>query len=67
VQKKDAITWSCIATNPAGKSQKDFLLNVQFKPTIDESKSSPSIINALQTEDIKLNCIVEAEPKAEVF
>jgi hypothetical protein len=64
--KTDATTWSCLIRNQAGETQKDFGVNILIKPTIDEVKSSPPIINALHGDELKLDCVVEANPKAEV-
>jgi hypothetical protein len=55
-----------VARSPAGESRKDFQLTVQIKPIVDDAKSSPAIINSVHGAELKIDCVVEAIPKATV-
>eukprot|EP00079_Xenopus_tropicalis_P024320 XP_012816895.1 PREDICTED: hemicentin-1 [Xenopus tropicalis] len=55
----DTGRYTCIATNIAGKTTKEFILNIQVPPSIEEG---PSLVTAFVDEPVTLECISSGVP-----
>ncbi|NWU93884.1 HMCN1 protein, partial [Upupa epops] len=62
-EKSDTASYTCIASNMAGRAMKDYSLQVYIRPTILNSGSHPSEVVTTQGNEISLECEVEGIPE----
>ncbi|PVD21525.1 hypothetical protein C0Q70_17323 [Pomacea canaliculata] len=66
-QLGDEARYRCVATNVAGKVNKDFLLEVQVPPNLDQDSSSPSNQTAIEGQPIYINCPISGKPTPRIL
>ncbi|XP_009874122.1 PREDICTED: hemicentin-1-like, partial [Apaloderma vittatum] len=61
--KSDAASYTCIASNVAGSTQKEYNLQVYIRPTVLNSGTHPSEVVVTQGNEISLECEVQGVPE----
>ncbi|XP_021098568.1 hemicentin-1 [Heterocephalus glaber] len=65
-KKSDAGLYTCVASNVAGTTKKDYSLQVYIRPIITNSGSHPTEIIATRGKTVSLECEVQGVPKPTV-
>ncbi|MGH0131433.1 UNVERIFIED_CONTAM: hypothetical protein FKN15_007170, partial [Acipenser sinensis] len=65
-EKSDAASYSCVASNMAGDTMKEYNLQVYVRPTILNSGSRPSNVTVTRRNDVTLECEVQGIPRPTV-
>ncbi|KFO28580.1 Hemicentin-1 [Fukomys damarensis] len=65
-KKADAGLYTCVASNVAGTTKKDYNLQVYIRPIITNSGSHPTEIVATRGKTVSLECEVQGMPKPTV-
>ncbi|KAM6165457.1 hemicentin-1 [Erethizon dorsatum] len=65
-KKSDAGLYTCVASNVAGTTEKDYSLQVYIRPVITNSGSHPTEIIVTQGKTISLECEVQGIPQPTV-
>ncbi|XP_049724489.1 hemicentin-1 isoform X1 [Elephas maximus indicus] len=66
VEKSDAGLYTCVASNVAGTTKKDYDLQVYVRPTISKSGSQPTEVIVTRGKSISLECEVQGIPQPAV-
>uniref|UniRef100_H0XAK9 Hemicentin 1 n=1 Tax=Otolemur garnettii TaxID=30611 RepID=H0XAK9_OTOGA len=61
-EKSDAGLYTCVASNVAGTTKKDYNLQVYIRPTITNSGSHPTEIIVTRGKSVSLECEVQGMP-----
>ncbi|CAM9592142.1 unnamed protein product [Lampetra fluviatilis] len=62
----DAASYTCVASNVAGTSMRDFSLQVYVRPSIQQSGGRPTEVTVSRGGDVTLECRVEGLPRPAV-
>ncbi|XP_033885551.3 hemicentin-1-like isoform X1 [Acipenser ruthenus] len=65
-EKSDAASYSCMASNMAGDTMKEYNLQVHVRPTILNSGSLPSDVTVTRRNDVTLECEAQGIPRPAV-
>uniref|UniRef100_A0A8C9DLV3 Hemicentin-1 n=1 Tax=Prolemur simus TaxID=1328070 RepID=A0A8C9DLV3_PROSS len=65
-EKPDAGLYTCVASNVAGTTKKDYNLQVYIRPTITNSGSHPTEISVTRGKNVSLECEVQGIPQPTV-
>ncbi|MGH0125472.1 UNVERIFIED_CONTAM: hypothetical protein FKN15_054569 [Acipenser sinensis] len=65
-EKSDAASYSCMASNMAGDTMKEYNLQVHVRPTILNSGNRPSDVTVTRRNDITLECEAQGIPRPAV-
>ncbi|XP_069842937.1 hemicentin-2 [Dendropsophus ebraccatus] len=66
VQVSNEGAYSCVCSNEAGSSQRDYLLEVYALPVISGSSHVPQQVTATRGSQITLDCIVSGKPSPSI-
>ncbi|KAM9212162.1 hemicentin-1 [Dugong dugon] len=66
VEKSDTGLYTCVASNVAGTTKKDYHLQVYIRPTISNSGSQPTEVIVTRGKSISLECEVHGIPQPAV-
>ncbi|CAG5129711.1 unnamed protein product, partial [Candidula unifasciata] len=62
----DEARYRCVASNIAGEVDKNFILDVQVPPNVDESSLSPSNQSVVSGQPLYINCPIQGKPPPQV-